>query len=487
MIFNIEHEMNLNKILDDGLTIDYGFLAQEISEYTRSQEYRAIVDAYRYYRGDQDILYPGHGRKELNSEGGLIDAVNAIDKRIVDNQYAIALDKKKNYLFGRSITLTSDDGDKRYMEKVQEYFDRELLALVNETATDSLIAGECYWYPFYRDGELHFQKLTREKCFVFYNDIERKHPHSFIYFYETTHRGKLSDDRIKHIDYYTPNGITRWENGNLIEKDVPYNTINGEVADIWEGRLPLVIWRANPSGRSLFKDIKNSQDALNELKSQIVNNSLEDERTTLLWIENYSGSATDELSGYSLRKKLNDRGIIFTEAIDGVSGGVHVLRIDFEPEKRLLVCEMLKKTIVENMRSFDAKALRDGNPNMLNIRSAYSDMEEDANEMEKQYQKALDELLFFIDRDMGLPENSDADVDFVFNKTMLFNETEKIQNIVQSQSILPQKELIAQHPWVEDPGKVEEEIKDEQRERLKYLQAEQGGGNPYEGMTNENK
>lgn len=487
MIFNVNHQININNILDGGLVVDYDFLAAEIREYVRSKEYKGVVDAYRYYNGDQDILYPGFGRKELNSEGGLIDAVNAIDKRIVDNQYAIAIDKKKNYLFGRSLSLTNDGKNDEYLKKVQNFFDRDLLALVNETATDSLIAGECYWYPYYEMGELRFKKLSRKKCFVFYEDIERRSPHSFIYFYETTHRGRTTDSIVKHLDYYTKRGITRWENGVMVQEETPYNTVNGEPTEIWGDTLPLIIWRANPFGRSLFTDIKGAQDALNELKSQIVNNAIEDERTSLLWIENYSGSAEDELSGYSLRKKLNDRGIIFTEAVDGVSGGVHVLRIDFEPEKRLMVCEMLKRTIVENLRSFDAKSFRDGNPNMLNIRSAYSDLEEDANEMEKQYQKALDDLLFFINRDLGVRDDVENDVDFVFNKTMLFNETEKIQNIVRSQTILPKQELVAQHPWVDDPVKVMDEIDQERKAENAYLRDQQSGGNPYEAMKHENE
>lgn len=482
MIFNDAVFLDIQRIKESGLNIDYDFLHEEIRSLLLSDEYQSILDSYKYYDGQHDILKSENGRKEIGLGGGLQPVTDAIDKRIVDNQYAVAVDKKKNYLFGKAFTFTAEEGSEDYLEKIRDFFDSDLMALVNETATDCILAGECYWYPYYDlMGELHFKKLDRTQCFVFYQDEEKHIPESFIHFYDTTHRTKTQDTIIKHLDYYEKDGVTRWENGKQTQKKMPYNRIAGQPADIWEGKLPLIVWKLNPSGRIPFRDIKGAQDALNELKSQIVNNSLEDERTTLLWIENYSGSATDYGNpGQSVRKKLHERGIIFTESIDGVPGGVHTIRIDFEPEKRLLVCDMLKQTIVENMRSFDAKGFREGNPNMLNIRSAYSDMEEDAHEMERQFQSSLDSLLFFIDKEIGVNPNDGRDVDFVFNKTMMMNESEKIQDILASQPILPKKFLIAQHPWVDDPDKMMEDLEADRKAYNDYLRDQQSGGNPYD-------
>lgn len=478
--------INQLRIKAGAMRVDYNFLVQQKVSYKKSEDYKSIVDAFEYYNGYHDIIkvdpatgkYINSGRKEIGAYGELISATNAIDKRIEDNQFAVAVDKKKNYLFGRGFTLSSQSGE-AYLKKVNEFFDADLIALINKTATVSILAGEAYWYPYYdEEGALRFKLMDPRTCLVFYGDEDKEHPISFLRFYRTSFFDGKVDKDVNHMEYYTSSGVTAWEDGVLLHEEKPYNTNGNEIVDVWEGRLPLIIWKQNYSGRVLFREVKGAQDALNEMKSQIVNNGLEDERTTLLWVENYSGDADaiSSIDGKSLRTKLNDRGIIFTETVDGVGGGVHAIRLDYEPEKRLAVVNMLKQTIVENMRSFDAKVFRDaGNPNMLNIQSAYSDMEEDAMEMERLFQRALDQLLFFVNRYLKI----DGDVDFVFNKTMLINESEKIQNIVNSREILPNEFLIAHHPWVTDAKAVIQMKKEEEQEALNRLQGIQTGGNPY--------
>lgn len=469
---NAQTFLNILSIREGSLKMDYDFLLHNVEDWKRSSDYQAISKSFEYYSDQQDILKDGHGRMELGYGGNLQPVKSsAIDKRIMDNQYALAVDKKKNYLFGKDVRLVSEN--RAYQEKITEIFDKDMMALINDTATSTILASEAYWYPYLDEqGNLRFEKWDPRQVYVFYKDQGKKQPDSFVRFYQTVYFNGKKEETVDHLDFYTPRGITQWRNGELIEELRPYVTINGAPSDYWEGRLPLIIWRLNPSKRIPFKGIKGAQDALNELKSQIVNNALEDERTTLLWIENYSGNAENETFDETqtrLRKKINDRGIIFTETIDGVGGGVRTIQINFDPEKRILVANMLKQTIVENLRSFDAKVFRDsGNPNMLNIKSAYSDMMEDASEMEKEFQVGLDQVIYFINRHYHL----DGDVDFLFDKTMMINEGEQIDNINRSAELLSLKTRLAKHPWVDDVDQelayLEQERKEEDEKMNPY-------------------
>lgn len=95
-----------------------------------------------------------------------------------------------------------------------------------------------------------------------------------------------------------------------------------------------------------------------------------------------------------------------------------------------------------------------GNPNQMNIQSMYSDIDLDANGMETEYQASFEELLWFINMhlfNVGLGDFEDEEVEIIFNRDMMLNEGEVIDNIAKSVGIISDETLVAQHPWVDDP------------------------------------
>ena len=134
---------------------------------------------------------------------------------------------------------------------------------------------------------------------------------------------------------------------------------------------------------------------------------------------------------------------------------------------------LFKKAIIENGMGYDSKDDRlSGNPNQLNIRSMYSDIDLDANDMETEFQAALDDLLWFADQYLAnkLHKNYfDTNVDFIFNRDILISETQVIEDIKNSVGILSRRTLVEQHPYIDD---VEEEMQrieeEEQAEMQEY-------------------
>ena len=125
------------------------------------------------------------------------------------------------------------------------------------------------------------------------------------------------------------------------------------------------------------------------------------------------------------------------------------------------------------------------NPNQMNIQSMYSDIDLDANGMETEFQAAFDDLIWFINQDLANRGQGDYDaeeVTIVFNRDMLINESESIENCSKSVGILSNETIVAQHPWTTD---VELELGRLQKEKEEAMnQAQEYAGAFGDGQNN---
>ncbi len=112
---------------------------------------------------------------------------------------------------------------------------------------------------------------------------------------------------------------------------------------------------------------------------------------------------------------------------------------------------------------YDAKDDRlSGNPNQMNIQSMYSDIDLDANEMETEFQASFEELLWFVNchlANVGLGDFENEEVEIIFNRDILINEGEAIENCQKSTGVISDETIVANHPWIDDPDKEMERLK----------------------------
>ena len=98
----------------------------------------------------------------------------------------------------------------------------------------------------------------------------------------------------------------------------------------------------------------------------------------------------------------------------------------------------------------------------------YTDMDLDANEMETEIQAAFERLTEFAEhylqaaKDIDI-EKTNREIELIFNRDMLINETEAVDNCIKSLEILSKETVIAQHPWVNDEEKEIARIKKERK------------------------
>ena len=119
---------------------------------------------------------------------------------------------------------------------------------------------------------------------------------------------------------------------------------------------------------------------------------------------------------------------------------------------------------------------------------------------------AFEDLLWFVRvhlANTGVGDFTNEDVTVIFNRDILVNESEAIENCGKSAGIISNETLVKQHPWVDDP---EEELERIAAEKLKAVEeADQyraafaataggnkgneeppaGGGTPEGGVVNE--
>lgn len=134
---------------------------------------------------------------------------------------------------------------------------------------------------------------------------------------------------------------------------------------------------------------------------------------------------------------------------------------------------------------YDAKDDRlNGQPNQMNIQSMYSDIDLDANDIETEFQASFEQLLWFVDchfANIGLGDFEHEKVEIIFNRDMLLNESEIIDNVNKSTD-LSLETRIANHPWVDDVEAELERIKKQKEDEMnEYMGAFPGVDPPMPG------
>ena len=411
------------------------------------------LNGERYYKGNQDIL-----AKKRNAivEGGRLEEVNnLVNSKLVDNQYAKMVDQKVNYILAKKPTFTCEN------EKVIKLFGNKFLRTLRNLGEDSLNGGIGWIYPYFdKEGKLQFRKFEPSEILPIWKDNNKDELELVIRLYEVLEFQHSSLVPIKKVEVYSENGVDFfiW-NGSLKSTGHSDYIAIGDESFNW-GKVPLVPFRSNNLEQPLICKVKCLQDALNEIISKFQDSMMEDAGSSILILTNYDGENLGEF-----RRNLATYRAVKVTNIDGGKGGLEALQIEVNSENYALIIKLLKKAIIENARGFDAKDERlGGNPNEMNIQSMYSDIDLDANQMEVEFQASFEELMWFINKAL----NTDTTLEIVFNRDVLVNESETINNCKASVGIVSQKTILSQHPWVSNVDKEIEQLKEEGTEPDPY-------------------
>ena len=134
---------------------------------------------------------------------------------------------------------------------------------------------------------------------------------------------------------------------------------------------------------------------------------------------------------------------------------------------------------------YDAKDERmSGTPNQMNIQSMYSDIDLDANDTETELQASFEDILWFVNchlANTGQGNFEGQEVNIIFNRDMMMNESEIIDNVIKSQGIVSDETLLGMHPWIDD---VELELERLQKQKEKEQAEMAAQYDPFGQMQN---
>lgn len=462
---------------------DKQYIETRITKWLTSPDRYSQLDGERYYEGKHDILFKK--RTVLGASGKPEEIKNLPNNRIVDNQYAKMVDQKKNYLFGQPITFDCDD--KKYVELLKKVFNKKFQKTLKDLGGDSLKSGIAWICPYYNDsGELKFKKFPAYEILPFWNDTAHTELQMAVRLYEVEKPNATNEkDTIQKVEIYTKGGIDYYtfENNRLIpEVTKPHeNYITVTTGDKtqeynWD-RIPLVPFKRNDKETPLIRNCKSLQDGINDIISTFKNNMEEDARNTILVLENLEGQDLEEF-----RRNLAVYGAIKTRAVDGARGDVRTLQIEVNAANYEAILKILKKALIENCKGYDFSELRTGgSPNQMNIKSIYSDIDLDANDMETEFQASFEDLLWFVNKYLNITQDvEEKDVDIIFNRDGVVNETEIMQMLVTAGVKISNRTLLAQVPFIDDIEAELKEVKKEQQEAMDAYNNEL----PYNGDMN---
>jgi len=479
----------INKIIAEGAKTrmtDKQFLEREIAKFKNSPKRKLMIEGERYYQGDHDIL--NRKRTVIGEDGLLQEVENLPNNKIVDNQYAKMVDQKVNYLLGQPLTFDSEN--KTYVDLLKKIFNNRFQRTLKNIGQDALNGGIAWLHPYYNEqGEFCFKKFAPYEILPFWADAEHTILDMAVRIYEVEGYEGDREVIIEKVEVYDTNGIHRYElkDGVLIP-DVENPSSSYMVVIDEEGKethwnwskVPLIPFKYNHKEIPLINRVKSLQDGINAILSDFQNNMQEDARNTILVIKNYDGTNLGEF-----RKNLAQYGAVKVRTVDGADGGIDTLTIEVNAENYKSILHVLKNALIENARGFDAKDDRlNSNPNQMNIQSMYSDIDLDANGMETEFQAAFEELLWFVNvhlANTGKGDFEDEEVKVIFNRDMMMNESEVIENCQKSMGILSHETIIGQHPWISDVSNELERIKEEKKSAMdEYLDSFNPVKQPYE-------
>lgn len=431
-------------------------IMNEISEWKGSDALKWMGIGQNYYLNETDIKE--RVRKAVGESGALEPVINLANNRLANAFTRKLVNQKVGYLLSKPMNIRTDD--KKYQEYLDYYFDKKFMRQIQSLGTQAINKGIAWLHPYYDDnGNLTFMIIPSEQCIPIWKDAAHTELQAMIRNYQViVYEGKQRKE-ITKVEWWDTKGVRRYEQkGNELVEDVELGDISphfvvGDSGVNWE-RVPFIAFKYNDDEMPLIRFIKELVDDYDKQKSDNANN-LEDLPNSIYVVKNYG-----DVRGADFRKNIAQYRVVFTES----DGGVDSVDIEINTEAVKYHQEQNRKDIYEFGRGVDTQTTNLGNASGVALKFLYADLDMDCNILENQFQAALEQLLWFIDTDLfnkGLGDFSDKEVEFIFNRDIIINETEVIENINKSYD-LSEETRLAQHPYVDN---VQDELMRKKKER----------------------
>jgi len=447
----------------------------EIDEWMASNERLLMLTGQRYYEGDADIL--GRKRMVVGEDGELIEAENLANNRLVHNFVRKLVDQKVGYLLG--LPLTVQTTNEEYQKRLNEIFNRAFLRMLKNLGKEAINKGKAWLHVYYNeDGELSFKKIPSEEIIPLWRDAAHTELDAVIRVYEVETFDGPTKKIVTKVEFWSKEGVQRY----VLDSGILYPDVEaGEYAPHvmldrgdgnaegynWE-RIPFICFKYNDEEQPLVKFVKSLVDDYDKHTSDNSNN-LEDLPNSTYVLRNYDGTNLGEF-----RRNL----AIYRAVKVSDDGGVDTINLNINVEASEKHLDRLRKDIYEFGRGVDTQSERfGGDRSGVALKFLYADLDMDANIIETEFQASLEQLRWFIDTHLANTTGADysgEQVDFIFNRDIIINESDVINNAKSSVGIISDETIIANHPWVTNVQSELERIEAQRQRDMNAFENYQG-------------
>ncbi|WP_158530242.1 phage portal protein [Paenibacillus larvae] len=441
----------------------------EMGAWKTSEKRKWMMTGERYYKNKTDIL---KRERTAIGENGCKEIVgNLANNKLVNGFVRKLVDQKVGYLLSKPMSIQTSNEE--YLELLTDFFGSPLLRLIKNIGKESINKGIAWVHPYYdMEGNLLFAKIPSEQCIPLWRDAAHTELDAMIRAYEVEVYEGSRRTTVTKVEWWDSYGVKRYMlQGSLIPdveagaEDSHFKLVRQDETEKpmnWE-RVPFVPFKYNDEEQPLIELIKSLVDDYDERKSDHTNN-LEDLPNSIYVVKGFGGSEAGEI-----RKNLSVYRII---KIDGINpnDGVETLSLNIDTNAHELHMNQNRKDIYEFGRGVDTQSEKfGGDKSGVALRFLYADLDMDANILETEFQASLEQLLWFINAHIYNTTGKDftsESVDFIFNRDILINETEAITNAKDSQGVISDETIVANHPWVTNAQDELERLKREKKEDM---------------------
>ncbi|MCI8309092.1 MAG: phage portal protein [Clostridia bacterium] len=502
------------------MAIQSQIIKELITNFNMSEIKRKMLEGERYFRNQNDIL-----KKDLKSykiydknTGNIVTKTNEnkSDQHLPHGFYPKQVNQKKAYVCSKPITITyispvNEDKDettkkaeKKITNMIWNILGTNFEKLIKNRLKEASNKGRSWVHPDYIEGKFVLKKLPSEECIPIYDNETQTYLIAFIHFYTIQDlTGEKPKDRI-YVEYWDKNEVryyieTKVGDTTVYLEDVTrprpechwyreiydnaLNNLKKVEKHSW-GRVPFIEIENNEEKMTDLEPIKPLIDAYDLIDSNFVN-TIEDLKE-IIWLINGYG-AEDLLQ---LIENLKVNGVARTNDTTGKIDA-KLLPIPYEARQALL--KGLKELIYEFGRAVDTsnKDLIGQAPSGVSLEFLYTDLDMKADDTIGGLRSAIYEILWYVLQDLKMQgkiplEINEFDFKIEFNKSRIFNETEKV-NTLSNDTTISIKTKLENHPYVDDVDTELQRLKEEKAENMKMQSQIFNSSGGFEDNHNHNK
>lgn len=414
-----------------------------------------MYTARRYYANENDIVE--RKRMVVGPQGEPIEAPLLSNNRLSHAFTKELVRQKVNYLLGKPFNITGDD--QALVDRMNEVCNKRFRRMLSRIAKDAILCGDG-WVAVYYDegGNLSFRRIRPESIGVVYSDDNEEQIELVVRRYaQNSENSSDAENKEWLYEVWTRDSVVTYrENaGKLARVSArPQFTVNGEGSGF--DRIPIVRFRYNDEGQSILDTVKTLIDDYDRTSSDL-SNLLCDTPNSLRVVKGYSDPIEELVRNLAT----------FNAVKLGEGGDLQVLQNQIDIQAHQAHLDRLRKDIYDTACAVDTQEASQGNLSGVAIKFRYADLDLDCNEMGSNFSASMEELTSFVCQDMrtnGQGEHDPESVDYIWATELIANESEVIQNLMNSADLMSLESRVENHPYVNDPQREMERIEQERND-----------------------